>query len=80
MSRGNVPMTVGSRSRKIARGTCFPLPVSVKNVEKESSVRRSDSFWIVPSCVHGDRGRIDLVQINALWYEDCVRDMVDVVM
>uniref|UniRef100_A0A0E9XN27 Uncharacterized protein n=1 Tax=Anguilla anguilla TaxID=7936 RepID=A0A0E9XN27_ANGAN len=30
-------MTVGSRSTKIARGTCLPAPVSLKKVLKESS-------------------------------------------
>lgn len=30
-------MTVGSRSTKIALGTCFPAPVSLKKVLKESS-------------------------------------------
>ena len=30
-------MTVGSRSRNTARGTCFPAPVSLKNVLKASS-------------------------------------------
>jgi len=30
-------MTVGSRSTKIARGTCFPAPVSLKKVLKASS-------------------------------------------
>lgn len=31
------PMTVGSRSTKMALGTCFPAPVSLKKVLKESS-------------------------------------------
>uniref|UniRef100_A0A8C3HGT7 Tubulin alpha chain n=1 Tax=Chrysemys picta bellii TaxID=8478 RepID=A0A8C3HGT7_CHRPI len=31
------PITVGSRSTKIALGTCFPAPVSQKKVVKESS-------------------------------------------
>ena len=31
------PTTVGSRSTKTALGTCFPAPVSEKNVLKESS-------------------------------------------
>lgn len=31
------PITVGSRSTKTALGTCFPAPVSLKNVLKESS-------------------------------------------
>lgn len=31
------PTTVGSKSTKTARGTCFPEPVSLKNVLKESS-------------------------------------------
>ena len=30
-------MTVGSKSTNTARGTCFPAPVSLKNVLKESS-------------------------------------------
>ena len=33
----DLPTTVGSRSTKTARGTCFPAPVSLKNVLKESS-------------------------------------------
>ena len=33
----NSPTTVGSKSTKTARGTCFPAPVSLKNVLKESS-------------------------------------------
>ena len=33
----NVPTTVGSRSTKMARGTCRPVPVSEKNVLNESS-------------------------------------------
>ena len=33
----HVPMTVGSRSTKTARGTCLPAPVSLKNVLNESS-------------------------------------------
>jgi hypothetical protein len=33
----NSPMTVGSRSTNTALGTCFPEPVSLKNVLKESS-------------------------------------------
>lgn len=33
----HTPITVGSRSTKMARGTCFPDPVSLKNVLKESS-------------------------------------------
>ena len=32
-----LPTTVGSRSMKTALGTCFPAPVSLKNVLKESS-------------------------------------------
>ena len=32
-----LPTTVGSRSTKTALGTCFPAPVSLKNVLKESS-------------------------------------------
>ena len=32
-----LPTTVGSKSTKTARGTCFPAPVSLKNVLKESS-------------------------------------------
>ena len=32
-----LPTTVGSRSTNTARGTCFPAPVSAKNVLKESS-------------------------------------------
>ncbi|RLV95322.1 hypothetical protein DV515_00012909 [Chloebia gouldiae] len=32
-----LPMTEGSRSTKTARGTCFPAPVSLKKVLKESS-------------------------------------------
>ena len=32
-----IPMTVGSRSTITARGTCFPAPVSLKKVLKESS-------------------------------------------
>ena len=31
------PTTVGSKSTNTARGTCFPAPVSLKNVLKESS-------------------------------------------
>ena len=31
-----LPMTLGSRSTKRARGTCFPVPVSEKKVLKES--------------------------------------------
>lgn len=31
------PITVGSKSTKTARGTCFPAPVSQKKVVKESS-------------------------------------------
>ena len=30
-------MTLGSRSTRMALGTCFPVPVSWKKVEKESS-------------------------------------------
>ena len=33
----NVPTTVGSKSMNTARGTCFPAPVSLKNVLKLSS-------------------------------------------
>ena len=33
----HIPTTVGSRSTKTALGTCFPAPVSLKNVLKESS-------------------------------------------
>ena len=33
----NLPTTDGSKSTKTARGTCFPAPVSWKNVENESS-------------------------------------------
>lgn len=33
----NLPTTVGSKSTKTARGTCFPAPVSLKKVLKESS-------------------------------------------
>lgn len=33
----NLPMTAGSRSTNTARGTCFPEPVSLKKVLKESS-------------------------------------------
>ena len=36
-SRNNSPTTVGSRSTNKALGTCFPPPVSLKNVLKESS-------------------------------------------
>ena len=36
-SRNNSPTTVGSRSTNNALGTCFPPPVSLKNVLKESS-------------------------------------------
>ena len=32
-----LPTTVGSRSTNTDRGTCFPAPVSLKNVLKESS-------------------------------------------
>lgn len=32
-----LPTTVGSKSTKTALGTCFPAPVSLKNVLKESS-------------------------------------------
>ena len=32
-----LPTTVGSKSTKTARGTCFPAPVSLKKVLKESS-------------------------------------------
>ena len=33
----NLPTTVGSKSTNTARGTCFPAPVSLKKVLKESS-------------------------------------------
>ena len=33
----SLPTTVGSKSTKTARGTCFPAPVSLKKVLKESS-------------------------------------------
>ena len=33
----NLPITVGSKSTKTARGTCFPAPVSLKKVLNESS-------------------------------------------
>ncbi|CAD6233925.1 GSCOCG00007402001-RA-CDS [Cotesia congregata] len=33
----NLPTTVGSKSTKTALGTCFPAPVSLKNVLKLSS-------------------------------------------
>lgn len=33
----DIPTTVGSKSTKTARGTCFPAPVSLKKVLKESS-------------------------------------------
>jgi hypothetical protein len=33
----DLPTTVGSKSTNTARGTCFPAPVSLKNVLKESS-------------------------------------------
>ena len=33
----HLPTTVGSKSTKTARGTCFPAPVSLKNVLNESS-------------------------------------------
>ena len=33
----HLPITVGSRSTNTARGTCFPAPVSLKKVLKESS-------------------------------------------
>ena len=34
---GYSPITVGSKSTNTARGTCFPAPVSLKKVLKESS-------------------------------------------
>jgi hypothetical protein len=48
-------ITVGSRSRKTARGTCFPAPVSEKNVLKASSPPPVVlSLGICPSgCIQG---------------------------
>lgn len=37
ISSSYIPTTEGSRSTITARGTCFPAPVSLKNVLKESS-------------------------------------------
>jgi len=46
----NLPMTEGSRSTNTARGTCFPEPVSLKKVLKESSPRPMVlSLGILPS-------------------------------
>ena len=43
-------MTVGSKSTKIARGTCFPAEVSLKKVLKASSHLPNDvSLGIMPS-------------------------------
>lgn len=44
-----LPMTVGSRSTNTARGTCFPVPLSLKKVEKESSCCCVASFSNLPS-------------------------------
>ena len=45
-----LPTTVGSRSIKTALGTCFPAPVSLKNVLNESSPPPTDlSLGIWPS-------------------------------
>lgn len=41
-------MTVGSKSMNTARGTCFPVPVSEKNVLNESTdcpIDLSDGIW-----------------------------------
>ncbi|KAF3859130.1 hypothetical protein F7725_021529 [Dissostichus mawsoni] len=38
-------MTVGSRSTNTALGTCFPVPVSMKKVLKESSPPPPEMFW-----------------------------------
>lgn len=44
------PTTVGSKSTMTARGTCFPVDVSLKNVVKESSeLSLSGRFLKVPS-------------------------------
>lgn len=46
--RKSLPTTVGSKSMKTALGTCFPAPVSLKNVLKLSSVPPiflSDGMW-----------------------------------
>ncbi|KYN12436.1 hypothetical protein ALC57_15403 [Trachymyrmex cornetzi] len=49
-SQGHLPTTVGSRSTKTARGTCFPEPVSEKNALKESSPEPTlTSLGICPS-------------------------------
>jgi len=49
-SLGHLPTTVGSRSTKTARGTCFPEPVSEKNALKESSPEPTvASLGICPS-------------------------------
>ena len=42
-------MTDGSRSTKTALGTCFPVPVEEKKVEKESSETDTESALILPS-------------------------------
>ena len=52
-----LPMTVGSRSRKIARGTYLPLPVSVKNDAKPLSSPRPDLSGILPSFKENKRRR-----------------------
>ena len=46
----SLPITVGSKSRNTALGTCFPAPVSMKNVLYESSpVSRDKSPGMRPS-------------------------------
>lgn len=46
-----LPITVGSKSTKTALGTCFPAPVSVKNVLEESSPAPNVFvFGNIPSC------------------------------
>jgi len=54
-ARRTSSITVGSRSRKTARGTCFPAPVSEKNVLKASSPPPVVlSLGICPSgCIQG---------------------------
>ena len=49
-SKSENNITVGSKSTNTALGTCFPVPVSEKNVLNESSsVAKESSFGIVPS-------------------------------
>lgn len=46
----DIPTTVGSKSTKTARGTCFPDPVSQKKVLKDSSEEPTAlSLGICPS-------------------------------